>query len=249
MTVWIFEGPIIPMTVELDVDMGAQVKWIRNGDLLDATVDVRLRRAKATVRLETGNTVLADDPIELRWLAKNVTQNVLDVLGYQNAEVFTVEIETAKNEDTGYQRSFTSGMNEPHGPVVELETLGDLQGRSPELRHALRNYRLAVLYNDDTALYCFRALESIRQAFVAVEDGNDTKPSWKKMSANLGLSKTWAEPLAGMATEQRHGDNETFTTAVMRRRWVEQARVAIDRFIAYLAGGSTPLDATTYPLR
>ena len=112
----------------------------------------------------------------------------------------------------------------------------------------MRDYRLALLQNDDTAYFCFRALESIRQAFVAQADGNDTRPSWQKMSTTLRLSKHWATEVAGLATQQRHGDPSTYVTAMQRRKWIEQIRTAIDRFMAYVGGGSAPLDVVKYPL-
>src|SRR5262249_5581452 len=70
------------------------------------------------------------------------------------------------------------------------------------LRRCLADLSFAIKRLDDTAFYCFRALESLRQSFGT---GISEAEQWKAMADAVGSSKEEMEPLREHAFPARHG--------------------------------------------
>jgi hypothetical protein len=70
------------------------------------------------------------------------------------------------------------------------------------LRRFLSDLSIAIKRPDDTAFYCFRAIESLRHSF-----GPELSEAgqWKAMAQGVGSSKSEMEPLRAKAFPARHG--------------------------------------------
>ena len=73
------------------------------------------------------------------------------------------------------------------------------------LRRCLTDLSFAIKRLDDTAFYCFRAIESLRQSFGFEQNHTDEKQQWAAMAAATGKTKEDIEPLRSHAFPARHG--------------------------------------------
>jgi hypothetical protein len=80
--------------------------------------------------------------------------------------------------------------------------------KQPCLRRALSDFREAIRAYEDTPFYCFRAIEDLRQYFVAGEDQGQQK-SWLELASRIGIPAPLGEyiraRLRPLAIPARHG--------------------------------------------
>ncbi|MFF0532884.1 hypothetical protein ACFYT3_31500 [Nocardia amikacinitolerans] len=113
-----------------------------------------------------------------------------------------------------------------------LDRYAQAAATNANIRHALADLRSALSLSDDTAFYCYRALESLRQEFI---DDSDPRParekrSWERLRAALGVDEERARELAALATPRRHGANPHLPYDV-RRMWLEWTRELVAIYI------------------
>jgi hypothetical protein len=99
---------------------------------------------------------------------------------------------------------------------------------SPTIRHALADAQRAIELPDDTAFYCYRAIESLRHLFVVGDrdDGRARAASWDVMRSTLAIERDDLDWLRLLANERRHGGHIALSEAD-RRRALTLARRAL----------------------
>jgi hypothetical protein len=137
-------------------------------------------------------------------------RSVLDCLGFVLAASLEIEMTTGRADSVAIIGGHTAlpAFSRVGGDRVDPEHLGAYlaaaQGNA-NLRHALADIIMALRLSSDTAFYCFRAIECLRQDFV--QDGTrDKHASWNRLHAAMGTSLEEMQVLTGLATARRHGE-------------------------------------------
>ncbi|MBI4379174.1 MAG: hypothetical protein HY578_08775 [Nitrospinae bacterium] len=79
------------------------------------------------------------------------------------------------------------------------------------LRRCLGDLNMAIQHLDDTAFYCFRALESLKQYFGYILEISGDREQWEEMSKAIGGNREDIEPIRKLAFPARHGVPEPIT--------------------------------------
>jgi hypothetical protein len=93
----------------------------------------------------------------------------------------------------------------------------------------LADLSFAIKRPDDTAFYCFRALESLRQSF-----GSDLREAeqWAAMAKAVGSSKADMQPLRDHAFRARHGAHRAITDEE-RQKFFLYTWETVEKYIDY----------------
>lgn len=183
---------------------------------------------------------------------RNVAQGCVDALGYHLAVPLRVELSSMilggirialiepgwsalRDEDT--DRGLVV-LEEKLSPF----TIGSLT--TPSVRLALADLRDAIDRPDDTAFYCYRAVESVRQWFLgeSSDHGAAKEESWEKMRGELGIGRKSLMPLKELADSRRHGGSRT-PSEEERLEALRIARLLVARFIEYVASSEEHVQA------
>jgi hypothetical protein len=127
---------------------------------------------------------------------------------------------------------------------LEVESGNELL-ESRELRRALADLRQAIRSPSDTGFYCYRAVESLRHAFVRETDKDDTEPSWIALKQALNYDRSFIEKIEFYGGNQRHG-KEMWMPWIDREICLRNAWEIVDRFCIYLKTGKKALDPKVY---
>ncbi|MEN9659186.1 MAG: hypothetical protein RL571_2651 [Pseudomonadota bacterium] len=148
---------------------------------------------------------------------------VIGALGFSLGSGYSVELIQVTEEDgtphvfgvrpSGDTSDQTLGFD-PHGPIFNRAL--QLANQSVFFRFALRDYLRGINDITDCATYCYRAIESIKAAFVSKTDN----ARWDEMHAALGTDrvtidariKTFADPV-------RHGNWVNAPSTDGETRW------------------------------
>lgn len=147
---------------------------------------------------------------------------VIGALGFSLGSGYSVELIQVIEENgtphvfgvrpTGDTPDQTLGFN-PHGPVFNRAF--QLANQNVFFRLALRDFLRGITDTTDCATYCYRAIESIKSAFVS-KTGNDC---WDEMHVALGTDRgTIDATVKNFADPVRHGNwvNAPQTDGVIR---------------------------------
>ncbi|MBY4380882.1 hypothetical protein HQO24_04815 [Rhodococcus fascians] len=170
------------------------------------------------------------------WLeVESVVRSVLDSLGFVLAASLEMEMTTGRGDVSGIIGVHNSlpAYARVEGDWVESDLLGRYlkaaEGNA-NIRHALADMRMALRLSTDTAFYCYRAIECIRQEFVELADGTKTAPSWTRIHAALGTNQAEMEPLTKLATARRHGESLPISHED-RLKWLAWTRDIVGRYV------------------
>ncbi len=105
------------------------------------------------------------------------------------------------------------------------------------LRLALNDYRMARRSRlEDTFVYLFRAIESIRKHFDV--EGDSAQANWDRMHNALGTSESQISPLTQEAKKARHGDFKNLDIDQNRLdTCMKITEDVIDAFLCYISNG------------
>jgi hypothetical protein len=142
--------------------------------------------------------------------AEHFAAMVIGALGFSLGSGYSVELIQVTEEDgtphvfgvrpTGISPEENLGFS-PHNPVFNRAF--HLANQSVFFRLALRDFSRAINDQTDCATYCYRAIESIKSAFVS-KTGHDR---WDEMHAELGTDRATIEAtIKNYADPVRHGN-------------------------------------------
>jgi hypothetical protein len=186
----------------------------------------------------------------------SIVQGCLDSLGFLLAAPLQAEIRTIsvqRNDSEQIQLSWCRqewpellGDRVSWPPRVEGDDLQPLVAATvaePLIRLALVDLRAALQYPDDTLVYAYRAVESVRQWFLEeheVDDDAARKRAWKAMRKALQLPRGPVDDpidrLKDWSVGRRHGALAPPTEA-QRKEALLTARNVVRTFIDYLNAG------------
>ena len=112
-------------------------------------------------------------------------------------------------------------------------------------RHALGDVQRAVELADDTAFYCYRAIESLRLLFL--DGDSDDKAaradSWTALRGQLTVSREDLDNIRLMANPRRHGGQRVLTEAD-RQSCLLLTRRALKTAVTLVAPSDLPAEDT-----
>jgi hypothetical protein len=118
--------------------------------------------------------------------------------------------------------------NEPDGAWVTEGRLGPLIDGvvgNPLIRHAIADAQRAIEAPDDTAFYCYRAIESLRLLYLDGDDsGAARSESWQQLRSELGLSREELDAIKQFADRRRHGGHHVLSEQDRRQCLVTTRR-------------------------
>ncbi|MFM9865397.1 MAG: hypothetical protein ACKVRO_17530 [Micropepsaceae bacterium] len=203
-----FSGVVLPQRAPLTItEVRSQIVKADGSEY--ARLALNVYNNQITVTVETNET----DILTIRNLVRSEAEFVTNLAGFLVGYGYDVEITKAFDETLGETQVF--GVDIPvlaarakyRDPMVSANAVfplcfGEL---AIFLRRCLADLSFAIKRLDDTGFYCFRAIESLRQAF-----GHELKlvsevSQWKAMADALRTSKQDSEKLRKHALSARHG--------------------------------------------
>jgi hypothetical protein len=167
-------------------------------------------------------------------------ETFLNAYGFTSGRAYNLEI--VKVYDSDLDVTWVYGIDIPlleernrnlykdshFGNVVSLSTDKD----GVYLRRCLADVNLAMIHLEDSAFYCYRAIEALRQHFGVKANSKDDKKQWKLMAAALSASEDDIEEIKRLAAPSRHGLptslNEDDRAQIFIKTWE-----IVDKYIAY----------------
>lgn len=266
MFTYIFTGTVLPERANVHILIPRDrplscIIDLPGGEVMqfDASITIGASQVSVVIKSELEIADLAT----LKNHVESFVGSVVDAFGYLEGRGYDVEIKSLVGQQDGEPWASMpiwtvfgveiAGLQEAKSErpltfdeIMPLMFNTPVQGGSNsnvpvQLRRALADLREAILSPHDTGLYCFRAMESIRQCFVLAEDSDDDhKISWIRMGDALRIDESWSRDLARVSTQQRHGIGE-FMSGAERLAAMQRAWKVIDRFLVYTNGGLIPL--------
>ncbi len=175
-----------------------------------------------------------------------ISRSLYDAFGYLEGYALPVDILQIEHRETGQAFIFPGFVPELQASKNErpimVDLLTTLAVGTPILRHTLSDLREAILSPKDTAFFCFRAIEDIRQMFVGTSDQSE-RESWKQMSQSLRINRSFVEEIRAKAIPNRHGQFLPLERAD-RIKLLTKSWKVVDRFILFLHEKEQPLAAS-----
>jgi hypothetical protein len=208
----------------------------------DEKIQVVVQESVFQVRTDTeGPDTVDNEWIEQTWLQCLVILRAsLDTLGFHRGASLEIERLTASVDDKTvvFFRPSQPRFEVGDGPRVEADVMNPFfteAVRNPPFRHALADVRQAQRLDDDAAFNCYRAIESLRQAFVLPEESEktDKAKSWDRLRSALGVTTEQIGEIAVAAKARRHGGDDA-TEVAKRLEYVQVTRAMILRYVEQL---------------
>ena len=177
----------------------------------------------------------------LRNTMSHLMDRLLNIQNYTNCRHHTISLEHMLIGRGGKMNAtpILPGWEELEAVTQEARkvdpfVLLNLQFRDLQLSRALADLRNALSHHDDTAFFSYRAIESIKAAFLKGGHGGDDENgrAWETMRDRLRISKPFIMDIKDKADSQRHGRVDPMDAddrlEAMRRAWL-----IVDRYVLY----------------
>jgi hypothetical protein len=229
------------------------MKYIVTGRVHPERADISFSRVQlelsnggtATANCDASQiTVTIDIPSLDGWIsamivADDIANIIVGALGFSLGSGYSVELIQVTEEDGTPHVFGVRPEGKKAGETLAIEPYVDifnrafrLAGRNIFFRLALRDYLQAITDVTDCATYCYRAVESIKAAFVQ-KTGMD---QWDDMHAALGTDRSAiTSTIKQFADPIRHGNwvNAKPTDKYMRWDMLELTRNILIKYLNY----------------
>ena len=257
MATYIFNGKVLPERACVTIGPVETATVVIPDIPLRFQAAITICASQILIAVNTDNSI--KDLETLRNCVEAIVRNIVDAYGYIEGRGYDIEI-TSVIDSVGKEwmifpveiRQIHESKSDRPVTFFDLYRLLRHSGQRDDdsvafklnqLRRAFADLREAIRSPADTDLFCYRAIECIRQCYLDPDkEDNDSerKRSWERMSKELRISRSWIATLKNTSAVQRHGGlmGRTANERVeaMRRAW----RV-VDRFIMSAKDGFRPL--------
>lgn len=250
MPIYVFNGRVLPERVNAGVNPPQKLSISIPEANLEFDLTISIYASQISVILETASE--SPDIPTLKNYVDSFVRMLFDAGGYLECRGYDLEITSVVEpngqfsvfgvEEGALKRSRTDGTSINMADLWLLLTSGE---KSRPLQRALGDLREAIRMPHDTGFFCFRAVESMRQLFVEVKDGNETETSWERMSSALRIEQSYIAVLERFGKPQRHGETPYMSGdnrfIAMNRTWQ-----IVDRYIEFARTGFVPLSSADF---
>ncbi|TEB14295.1 hypothetical protein Psfp_03046 [Pelotomaculum sp. FP] len=247
--IYIFSGKVLPerANVQFASPLILEVKY--NDFDFKVIINIILSQISAKVEILRGNPDIGT----MKNYLESTVRSLVDGLGYLLACGYDVEITSVMLPDSSM---IVFGVG-----VTELEKEKDTRNfsnaelfkilfsgkpKTDYLRRALGDLRETIRSPHDTALFAYRAIESIRESF-RISDSEDKNILWQRMRESLSIEKEYIMFIEKYRTIEAHGKTLPVSgddrVEIMRRAW----RI-VERFCNYLLKGESDLPINDFPI-
>ena len=203
---------------------------------------VVIKNCKIIVVFESDDQYRVDTKVNIETLKnyiEEITRTFVDAYCFVNSYNYDVLINSVKCEKIGLDYKFPVigewGYKTKNDDFFKtLDQIMLLIKKSNFLSLALSDYRRSIKYPRTTALYCLRALETIRRTCFdnqTIQDDNKRdKNGWENMKKNLSVDKN--QDLLNFAKSNRHGNYPPISYE-KRKEFMQYTRSTIEKFIEW----------------
>ncbi len=257
MPTYIFNGKVLPERASVTIGPIEPVTVVVPDIPLRFQAIITICASQILITVNNDNSI--NDLETLRNCVEAIVRNIVDAYGYIEGRGYDVEIASVIDSVGGDWMVFPIAIRQSHEsksdrPVTfpDLYRLLRHSGQRDDdvvafklnqLRRALADLREAIRSPADTDLFCYRAIECIRQCYLdSNEKDNDSerKRSWERMRKELRICRSWFSTLENASVVQRHG-GLMGRTANERVEAMLRAWRVVDRFIMSAKDSFRPL--------
>ena len=208
---YLFYGVVLPERAQLTLQFSVGFSHIASGVEGTAKVSIILNQAAVTVESEH-----SWDIFDLRNLVKNVAQNHLAMVGYLKGYAYDFEVTRVLNQSR--EIDFVFGIDIPclaeRNKDIDLAVaLASLREKTvgPNgmlLNRCFSDLTASMKHADDTAFYCYRAIESLRHHCAAKHSLSSASKitQWEKFREVSGCPEEVLRQIKVAADPLRHGE-------------------------------------------
>jgi hypothetical protein len=212
--------------------------------------EVALFLSGADVALRLSAEENRADLVTLRNVAESLTMAIYDAIGYLTGTAIRVELSSAYDIDAGTLHAFFPALEEASriGEDQPVFAVIRLAVESLVVRRVLRDLHQAIIVPEDTAFYCFRAIETIAQSMVQAGQETSRNAAWAQLMQRLQIERACISKLESASQPSRHGKPLPHVTGKTRLKQIRLARRIVERYIILLLRGEQSLPADQFPL-
>ncbi len=236
---YFFQGVVLPERAQLSLEFNINISSIDPN--ISASLKVSIILNQVAVWVESEHDW---DLYDLRNVVRSVVESRLSIFGYLIGYAYDVEITRVVNQSRKVDRVF--GIEIPC--IVErhkadspkdkwqdafLKLHHNMVGKNGLLLdRCFRDLVAAMKHPNDTAFYCYRAIESLRHHCAAVHGlmDSDKSKQWIKFRGLSGCSKETIDFIKAAADPLRHGEVCAISSEG-RRRIFEMTWGAVDGYL------------------
>lgn len=247
MNKYIFFGQILPKDESIICkDMKVKFQKTYQGKPFTANIAVTIANSEITAICETDFDL--DNFSTLRNFVKGYLQDIMNHISFNTNYPLYVYLNKAilNNEMILNETNLNTGYFNRVGKELDSKEIYlILTDRHQQISTALNDFRLARENAGNTAFFCFRAIEAVRNDF----KGKNDKEKWESMRKNLNLTKEYINKFKEKHVDpQRHGVGILETPGEDRQAQLESAWTTINRYFNYCKNNNQKLDEKDFPI-
>jgi hypothetical protein len=210
METYFIQGIVLPERSPITYEFSSKFQHVATGQRCSAKVSILLNQV--AVWLDTEEEMSFAD---LKNLSNYMVLNLLYVFSFLNGYTYDFQVTRAINRERNADVVF--GIDHPviaarrpviDYPVVVKKVQAHLLGDQGVFIHrCLGDLSAAMRFIEDSAFYCYRAIESLRKHCAAIHGITDASKTvqWEKFREVSGFSKEKIGWIAEASKESRHG--------------------------------------------
>jgi hypothetical protein len=199
---------------------------------------IQLDHSQITVQVRTNTTVSL---LDLKNEAGDLARAALDALGYIWSAALDLEIVSCVDPggqlhvfNTAFDGFREEGPGTAEREHATLNMLIQQSIASHAVRQAIKDLRGAIREPSDTVFHCYRAVDAIRQEYVAAGQSDTNKArkdSWHQLRQATAVEEADLRWLEDLATRRRHGEPVSVSHET-RARAIRLARTVVEKHCA-----------------
>ncbi len=208
---YLFYGVVLPERAQLTLQFSVGFSHITSGTDGTAKVSIILNQTAVTIESEYNW-----DIFDLRNVVKNIVQNHLNMVGYLMGYAYDFEVARVLNQSReidyvyGIDIPCLAERNKDLDLVTSLARLREkaMGQNGIFLNRCFFDLTASMKHADDTAFYCYRAIESLRHHCAAEHNlsGESKTAQWGRFREVSGCTEEVLRKIKIAADPLRHGE-------------------------------------------
>ncbi len=208
---YFFHGTVLPERAQLSLQFSLKFGHVHSGKRASARVSIVLNQVAVWIDTED-----EWDVVDLRNVVINIVRPHLDMLGFLLGHAYDLSIARVVNRERGvdYVFGIDTPCLAPRAEAIDVDaeilklrdkTIGP---HGIYLNRCFGDLVSAMKHADDTAFYCYRAIESMRHHCAATNGITDESKAvqWAKFREMAGCDESQIMTIKTAADGLRHGN-------------------------------------------